>query len=91
MKSAITSFTEEPYSYRRGNLITEYKAEIEIEVELIVNGEIKLRKKMKRHRLFTATSTAAQMMQFDHNRKTAIDKIAIDLAEDVYTQVTESF
>ena len=89
IRSTILDYSESPFSYRKKGEIKEFKSQVKLEFELIVNQEIKVRQKITRHRLF-ATSPS-RLLEHDLAKKKAFEQIAADLAEEVYLQLMESF
>ncbi len=89
LRSSIISYREEPFAYRSGGVINQYKAEVELEVELISDDLVLLRRSFLRHRLFSAAGE--RLLDLDVNRKAAVERIAADLAGDVYVGLQEAF
>ncbi len=89
LRSAVISYREDPFTYRSGSVILQYKIEMEIEVELLADEEVLIRQRFVRHRLCEASPE--RLLDFDVNRQAAVERIAADLAWDVYVQLQEAF
>jgi hypothetical protein len=89
LRSSVIAYRETPLAYRSGEVIRQYKAEVELEVELISKGEVLFRQRFVRHRLFS--STGGILLELDINRKKAVDLVAADLADAAYVQLREAF
>jgi len=89
LRSSITDYSETPFSYRKEGIIKEYKSQVKLEFELIVNQEVRVRQQIIRHRLFI--TSPSRLLEHDFARNKAFEQIAADLAEEVYIQLMESF
>ena len=89
LRSSVIAYREEPFTYRTGSVILQYRIEMEIEIELIVDEEVLIRQRFVRHRLCEASPE--RLLDFDVNRQVAVERIAADLAWDAYVQLQEAF
>lgn len=91
VRGAITSFESTPISFTGGDVIQEYRVTVRLEVSLIKKADESVIWKDKDISYFADYKNHPDVAVSEANRDTAVKKIAVDLARQLYSNILEGF
>ncbi len=91
VRGVITSFESTPISFTGGDVIQEYRITVRLEVSLIKKADESVIWKDKDISYFADYKNDPDVAVSEANRDTAVKKIAVDLARQLYSNILEGF